>query len=437
MGGGACTKAERRPAHLLPVGPGYRHRRWTHRAPLRPPAPHARSAAVPRTRGRREVLGEGRNWSVALTVEFDRKRQPPPPGTHVGVGLGVGTLATVGTRTVPVSPDGAVAGSVLLRMAPPSTYAGPQRRLRRLSKDVSRKMRGSSNRRKAIARLRKHHARLVNLRHDVLHKLTTGIVRRSANVGIEHPASVPGGEGTSRAIAAMGFYEFRRQLEYKAAEAGVEIAVADKSVAAVKTVRRLRRAESDSGEAMAPRPALDVRLLRNGTRPRLERGVQSRPGVSRRRGGRAGAAGPVKPVDGRGCRHRAGAPERSRHPPIAGNPHAGTWTSGQPDSVAVCWSLQVCAVAGADRFTLRAAVRRGVLWPGRSWTHGIEARRMSGTEMGCDCQPPRRGQRERAGNRKSCDCARKQARLPPQQPSIDATGNTMSTRMLRVDPCGV
>ena len=68
----------------------------------------------------------------------------------------------------------------------------------------------------------------MNLRRDVLHKLTTQIVRRTANVGIEHPAGVLDRDGMSRAIAAMGFYEFRRQLDYKAAEAGVEIAVTDR-----------------------------------------------------------------------------------------------------------------------------------------------------------------------------------------------------------------
>ena len=185
---------------------------------------------APRFRGR--VIGstfseQAGCWSVALTVEFKRQRQAPPAGTHAGIRLGTETLATIGTRTARPSPEGAGSGHALLEANGPSAYARELRRLRRLSKDVSRKTRGSHNRRKAIQRLRKHHARLVNLRRDTLHKLTTEIVRRVASIGIEDVASVPEEELKERAIAELGLYEFRRQLEYKAREAGVETTVAE------------------------------------------------------------------------------------------------------------------------------------------------------------------------------------------------------------------
>ena len=74
---------------------------------------------APRFRGR--VVGStfseyaGR-WSVALTVEFERKRQEPPTGTHAGIRLGTGALATIGTRTAAASPDGAGSGRALLEV---------------------------------------------------------------------------------------------------------------------------------------------------------------------------------------------------------------------------------------------------------------------------------------------------------------------------------
>ena len=67
----------------------------------------------------------------------------------------------------------------------PPAYAHGLRRLRRLSKDLTRKKKGSHNRRKALQRLWKHQARMVSLRHDALHKLTTAIVRRAVSIGIE------------------------------------------------------------------------------------------------------------------------------------------------------------------------------------------------------------------------------------------------------------
>ncbi len=206
----------------LEIDGGYVELPFGHRVRLR---------EAPRFRGR--VVGStfserAGSWSVALTVEFERKRQEPPAGTHAGIRLGASTLATVGARTAVASPDGAGAGRALLAVNVPAAYARDLRRLRRLSKDVSRKTRGSHNRRKAIQRLRRHHARLADLRRDALHKLTTAIVRRAASVGVEDVADILGEESTSRAIAELGFYEFRRQLEYKAAEAGVEITVAEK-----------------------------------------------------------------------------------------------------------------------------------------------------------------------------------------------------------------
>ena len=187
-------------------------------------------------------------WSVALVMEFDRKRQSPEPGTHAGVRLGTSALATVGARTAALSPEGGGSGSVLLEVDGPSAHVRGLRRLGRLSKDVLRKKKGSHNRRKALQRLWRHHARMVNLRGDALHKLTTEIVRRAASVGIEDLAGVVEDGRTSRAVAELGLYEFRRQLEYKAAEAGIELTVADKQFPASSLCSACGERDQDSKE---------------------------------------------------------------------------------------------------------------------------------------------------------------------------------------------
>ena len=89
---------------------------------------------------------------------------------------------------------------------------------------------------------------MVNLRGDALHKLTTEIVRRAASVGIEDLAGVVEDGRTSRAVADLGIYEFRRQLEYKAAEAGIELTVADKQFPASSLCSACGERNQDSKE---------------------------------------------------------------------------------------------------------------------------------------------------------------------------------------------
>ncbi len=51
-------------------------------------------------------------------------------------------------------------------------------RLRPLSRNLSKKKKGSRNRKKAKANLVKLHARISNIRKDALHQLTTDFVQR-------------------------------------------------------------------------------------------------------------------------------------------------------------------------------------------------------------------------------------------------------------------
>jgi putative transposase len=156
------------------------------------------------------------HWYASITV--DTSDSPVPPADNqgaVGVDLGIKALATLSTG---------------------ETFQGPKalrillKRLRQLSRAVSRKVKGSRNRAKTKLKLAKLHARIANIRMDCLHKLSTNIVRRFHTIGIEdlNVKGMLGNRHLARAIADMGFYELRRQLEYKAAWRDGQVVLVDR-----------------------------------------------------------------------------------------------------------------------------------------------------------------------------------------------------------------
>ena len=152
-------------------------------------------------------------WYVSVTVEMELDVPEPPSDGPVGVDLGVKTLATLS--------DGI-------------TYSNPRvlekrlRKLRRLSKSLSRKKRGSKNRERARLRLAKLHLRVFNIRQDTLHKITTYLAKNHSQIVIEDlcVSGLLRNRKLSRVIADVGFYEFRRQLEYKCEWYGSELVIA-------------------------------------------------------------------------------------------------------------------------------------------------------------------------------------------------------------------
>jgi len=114
--------------------------------------------------------------------------------------------------------------------------AGPQplrklfKALRRCSKSLSRRVKGSANRTKARRKLAWLHYRIACQRADTLHKLTTSLVQRFGTIVIEdlHVKGMVRNHHLARAISDMGFGMFRRMLTYKVEAAGVTLVLADR-----------------------------------------------------------------------------------------------------------------------------------------------------------------------------------------------------------------
>lgn len=163
-------------------------------------------------------------WFVSLSV--DTQDQTPLPKAEnqgtVGVDLGVKALATLSNGEVFTGPK------PLKRLLT---------RLKRLSRALSRKIKGSNNRDRARGKLARLHARIAAIRVDSLHQLTTRITRRFHTISIED-LNVKGmiqNRKLSSAINDMGFFEFRRQLEYKAQRRGGLVKIVDRWYPSSKT----------------------------------------------------------------------------------------------------------------------------------------------------------------------------------------------------------
>ena len=163
-------------------------------------------------------------WFVSITVDTPTNSHLRPAENQgaVGVDLGVAALATLSTGEVIVGPK---------------PHKALLARLRRLSRSLSRKQKGSANRQKAKIKLARLHARIAAIRLDALHQLTSDLTRRFHTIAIEdlNVRGMMKNRRLARAIADMGFFEFRRQLEYKAAMRGGQVWVADRFYPSSKT----------------------------------------------------------------------------------------------------------------------------------------------------------------------------------------------------------
>ena len=88
----------------------------------------------------------------------------------------------------------------------------------------------SINQTKGARSLARLHARIARVRADFTHKLTTRLCRENQAVAIEdlHVKGMLANARLARSIADVGFYEIRRQLQYKALRYGTVIVLADR-----------------------------------------------------------------------------------------------------------------------------------------------------------------------------------------------------------------
>lgn len=138
-----------------------------------------------------------------------------PTGMVIGVDLGVKELA--------ITSDG-------VKYANHKYTNKAEKQLKRLQRSLSRKTKGSCNRNKARIRVARLHEKIANQRNDNLHKLTTELVKDYDVICIEdlNAKGMMGNHHLAKSVTDASFFEFRRQLEYKAAWYGKTVSVIDR-----------------------------------------------------------------------------------------------------------------------------------------------------------------------------------------------------------------
>ena len=167
------------------------------------------------------ISGKADRWFVSWKIETE-----PLKATTglpiVGVDLGVKTLATLSTGEV---------------FKGAKSYRKDSKKLSRLQWLHRHKEYGSANWRKAQIQIARLHRKIANIRSSTLHKLTTYLAKNHSRIGIEdlNVSGMLANHFLAKTIADLGFYEFRRQLEYKCQLYGSELVVVDRWFPSSKT----------------------------------------------------------------------------------------------------------------------------------------------------------------------------------------------------------
>ena len=179
-----------------------------------------------RYRNSRHIIGTVKNvtvsyycgkWYISIQTEYDVSEPVHPSTSIIGLDVGIAKLATLS--------DGTIFQAI-------NSFKKNQKKLARLQRQLSRKIKFSNNWQKQKRKIQRLYSHIANIRKDYLHKITTTISKNHAMIVIEDlkvknmsksatgtlnkpGRNVRAKSGLNRSILDQDWYEMRRQLEYK------------------------------------------------------------------------------------------------------------------------------------------------------------------------------------------------------------------------------
>ena len=173
------------------------------------------------------ITFDGINWFISVGIDTNEDKSKLNTN-GIGIDLGLKDLA--------ICSD----GNTYKNINKSETVKKLEKKKRRLQRGISRsyeknKKGGSYCKTNNIIKkeklLLKVNHRVTNIRQNYLHQTTSEIVNRKPRFICIEDLNVRGmmkNKHLSKAVHSQGFYEFRRQLEYKCADKGIPLIIADR-----------------------------------------------------------------------------------------------------------------------------------------------------------------------------------------------------------------
>ena len=172
---------------------------------------------------------DGKYWYLSFGIEVEENQTTLNKDLSIGIDLGIKDLAVVNVLDKPIKN---INKSKKVRKL--------KKRLKRLQRQVSRKYEANKQGNKFVKtnniiklekRIKLLHRKLSNIRNNHIHQATNKIVKLKPYRVVMEDLNVKGmmkNKHLSKAIQEQGFYEFKRQMEYKCNFNGIEFVQVDR-----------------------------------------------------------------------------------------------------------------------------------------------------------------------------------------------------------------